>query len=292
MKIKFLLLFLIFLTLVFTACENQPTEIATFNATTFVQSLISYDSTANAHIPLRTVALCEPVLLLAIIPLYPYEQDVTEMGHTEQTRRPMVALTFDDGPSEYTERILDALEKHGGRATFFVLGNRVERHADTVRRAAGLESQVLGHSWNHTNFTRAHIDVVRSQILDTSEVIAYVLGSPTPPMFRAPYGALNSNVRRLSRELGYSIINWTLDTQDWRDRDADAIYGRIMDSVIDGTIVLMHDVYATTMEAAERAIASLTEQGFQLVTVSELIEYFEGEPKPGVEYRGIRPGER
>ena len=289
MKIKFLLLFLILFFLV--ACEeNPPTEVTVFNATAFMQPLIAYESTANTHIPL--VALCEPIFLLSAMLPYPYEQDVTEMEQSEHIRRPMVALTFDDGPSEYTERILDALEAHNGRATFFVLGNRVERHADTIRRAALLDSQVLGHSWNHTNFARAQSDVVRSQILDTSEAIEYVLGHPTPPMFRAPYGALNTNVRRLSRELGYSIINWTLDTEDWRNRDADAIYQRIMDNVIDGTIVLMHDVYATTMDAAERAIASLIAQGFQLVTVSELIEYFEGELKPGVEYRGIRPGER
>ena len=284
------ILFLVVLLYFFAACEKDCDAyvVYTFNPTSIAERFMTFDVSYNAHIPF--IALSIPIIEYENVD-YMIGTEGAEIQIFPQQRRPMVALTFDDGPSKYTVGILDALEEHGGRATFFVLGNRVERHADTIIRAADLGSQVLGHSWDHTNFTRTSADVVRSQVLDTSEVIEYVLGIPTPPMYRAPYGALNSTVRRTSRELGYSIINWTLDTEDWRHHDADFVYNRIMNNVIDGTIVLLHDIRPHTEEAAVRAIASLTEQGFELVTVGELIQFFNGDLVPGTEYRGMRPGE-
>jgi len=274
------------------ACRGEVDKgvVYTFNPINVAERFMTFDISYNNHIP--TFVLSVPIIEYENTD---YVQEIEiedeEIQLYPQPRRPMVALTFDDGPSEHTIGILDALEEHGGRATFFVLGNRVERNADIIIRASELGSEILGHSWDHTSFTRTNIDNVRSQILDTSEAIEYVLGFPTPPMFRAPYGALNSNVRRLSRELGYSIINWTLDTEDWRHHDVNFIYNRIMNNVIDGTIVLLHDIRPYTEEAAVKAIASLTEQGFELVTAGELIQFFNGDLVPGTEYRGMRPGE-
>jgi len=208
--------------------------------------------------------------------------------YEEAVRRPMVALTFDDGPSQYTNYILDVLEAHGARATFCVLGNRVANWADTIRRMDYIGSEVIGHSWNHRNFTRLNEDEIKQQILGTSAAIEEVLGFPPPPIVRAPYGALNARARRVTRELGYSFLNWSLDTEDWRHRDAQHLYDFIMEHAIDGSIILMHDIRQPTADAMVYVIPGLIERGFQLVTATELIEYFEGELKPGVEYRGIR----
>jgi len=206
-------------------------------------------------------------------------------------RRPMIALTFDDGPGPLTASLVEMLVEHGGYATFCVLGNRVERWADIVLLIIESGSEVIGHSWNHQNFTFLREEAIAAQILDTSDAIEAVTGFPSPPIFRAPYGMVNSRVRRVSRELGFGILNWTIDTEDWLYRDADIIYARVMEQARDGAIVLMHDIHPTTVEAMERVIPELIAKGFQLVTVSYLIEYFYGPIEPGVEYRGLRPGE-
>ena len=239
----------------------------------------------------------EPYVCEPYIP-YIYEQYTPEYEpenykpecyvYETPVRRPMVALTFDDGPSKYTNYILDVLEAHGARATFCVLGNRVENWAETILRIDYLGSEVVGHSWNHRNFTSINEDEIKRQILETSAIIEEILGFPPPPIFRAPYGALNTRVRRVTRELGYSFLNWSLDTEDWRHRDAQHLYDFIMERAIDGSIILMHDIRQPTADAMVYVVPSLIERGFQLVTATELIEYFEGELKPGVEYRGIR----
>ena len=211
-----------------------------------------------------------------------------ELGLREPPRRPMVALTFDDGPTIYTEMILDMLEAVGGRATFCVLGNRVHNHANTIRRAVELGSEVVGHSWDHPNLTRLNANGVTNQITRTSEAIEEVLGFPPPPMFRAPFGLTNNRVLNVSRDLGYSILHWSVDPQDWYNRCPDWIYNNIMDRAIDGSIILLHDIHTSTMHAMERVIPRLIANGFQLVTASELIAYFYGDMEPGEIYQGLR----
>ena len=211
-----------------------------------------------------------------------------ELGLQEPVRRPMVALTFDDGPSIYTNMILDMLEEHGGRVTFCVLGDRIQYHPDTLRRAVALGSEVIGHSWDHSDLARLNANAITDQITRTTEAIADVIGHPPPTVFRAPYGNTNSRVINTSRELGYSLLHWSVDPQDWHHRDADWIYNSILSRVIDGSIVVLHDVHTTTMEAMERVIPRLIAEGFQLVTASEVIAYFYGELEPGEIYQGLR----
>jgi len=197
--------------------------------------------------------------------------------------RPLIALTFDDGPSHYTDRILDLLEYHGGSATFFVLGYRVEGRAATITRAFNMGSEIAGHSWLHPRLIHLNEEEIAHQIQSTSAAIKSVTGS-SPPLFRPPYGQVSDSVIQVSTELGYSIVNWTIDTVDWRYRCADAIYDEIMRSAEDGGIILMHDIYASTLEAMERAIPRLIEDGYRLVTVSELLRHLYGELEPGKVY--------
>lgn len=199
-----------------------------------------------------------------------------------------IALTFDDGPSQYTNYILDILEKYNARATFFVLGYRVQSREEIVLRAAELGNEIAGHSWSHPDFTALGADSIWRQITDTNTAIENVLGKPPPPFFRPPYGLVNRRVTDIAIELGYSIVNWSIDTRDWQNRDANIIYKIIMENAADGSIVLMHDIREPTRAAVERAVPSLIEQGFELVTVSELLEHHYGGIEPGEVYVGVR----
>jgi peptidoglycan/xylan/chitin deacetylase (PgdA/CDA1 family) len=189
--------------------------------------------------------------------------------------RPMVALTFDDGPSRYTPQILDILERYGARATFFTIGNLVNNNKDTVLRAVELGCEVAGHSWDHKDLTKLGEDQLRRQLSDTAATIEAITGIALP-FFRPPYGAVNDRLKSVAGELGYALINWSVDPNDWRDRDADVVYERIMRDVRDRYIVLSHDLYGTTAQAMERVIPALLAQGYQLVTVSELLYHTHG----------------
>ena len=223
---------------------------------------------------------------------YDYPCEYYEYCEYPPPHRPMIALTFDDGPSRYTDYILDILERYGARATFCVLGMNVAAWPDTILRTVELGSEVVGHSWNHPDMTLLGEDAIRRQIIDTSAAIKAITGEPPPAMFRPPYGSVNARVRRVAEGLGYSTLNWTVDPEDWRNRDAQLIYQHIMDRTIDGSIILLHDIRRYTVEAMEIVIPALIEQGFLLVTASELIEYVYGDMVPGWNYRGLRPGER
>jgi peptidoglycan/xylan/chitin deacetylase (PgdA/CDA1 family) len=201
--------------------------------------------------------------------------------------KPMVALTFDDGPSKHTARILDLLERYNARATFCTVGNLLGSRRDTVARAAALGCEVIGHSWDHKNLTKLTDAEIKKQLLDTSAAIEAITGVKTR-LYRPPYGAVSDKVRNVSRELGFAIINWSVDPLDWKTRDADAVYNAIMRDVADRAIVLSHDSYATTAAAMERVIPELISQGYQLVTVSELLSDAHDSLTPGQVYRNGR----
>jgi len=199
-------------------------------------------------------------------------------------RKPMVALTFDDGPGPYTDRILDILEQHGGRATFFVLGRNVAPWRDTVIRTVDMGSEVAGHSWTHPELTTLTDEEITEELRRTSEVIEQLTGIPQS-FYRPPFGLLDQRVVSVSAELGYAMVNWTLDTNDWRPEvDADAVYNTIMNEVRDGSVILMHDTLDITAAAMERVIPALIASGYQLVPVSELLNHFYGELRPGRVY--------
>lgn len=199
-----------------------------------------------------------------------------------------IALTFDDGPSSHTLEILDILEEHNARATFFVLGNLVEPRADIVAQAFQRGNEIAGHSFTHRNFTRLNAAAILEEITSTSAAIEAATGKPSPPFFRPPYGAHNPTVRAVAREIGYSMVNWSIDPEDWRVRDAEKIFNHVMEYAVDGGIVVLHDIRPSTVEAVAYIVPALHERGFELVTVSELLDHLFGELVPGGLYTGIR----
>lgn len=197
---------------------------------------------------------------------------------------PMLALTFDDGPSGYTAQILDILEHYGARATFCIIGDLAERGSGLISNAFEAGCEIIGHSWSHGNMRSLTAQDIKREILDTHAAIESITGD-APQMYRVPYGAFNDRVKQVSEELGFSIISWSVDPRDWEAKDADQIYDSILDSVFDGAIVICHDTYESTAEAMERVIPDLITHGYQLVTVSELFTY-KGIPlEPGKVYR-------
>ncbi|MEC1259860.1 polysaccharide deacetylase family protein [Bacillus swezeyi] len=179
----------------------------------------------------------------------------------------VIALTFDDGPNPAsTNKILDALKKYEGHATFFVLGSRAQVYPETVKRMMKEGNEVGNHSWDHPLLTRLSDEKAYKEIDDTQQVIEKISGH-LPTHLRPPYGGINDSVRGLTN---LKISLWDVDPEDWKVRNKQKIVNHVMSHAGDGKIVLMHDIYAASAEAAEEIIERLNQQGYQLVTVSQL----------------------
>lgn len=185
--------------------------------------------------------------------------------------RPMIALTFDDGPSKHTSRLLDAFASHGGRGTFFVIGNILENRADVLNRMVAEGHEIGGHSWDHRQLTKLSNTDLNNELVGTRAKIHELTGV-NATLLRPPYGSYNSQVKNMCKDLGIVMVNWSLDTLDWKYKDADRLYHTILDEVQDGDIILCHDLHASTVDAMERVIPELIARGYQLVTVSELLD--------------------
>ena len=212
----------------------------------------------------------------------------------------MIALTFDDGPRvEKTVRILDALDKVGGRATFFVLGMMIDKAPDMIKRAYLAGSDIENHSFDHKKMlpTMSEADIL-FQITECDNKIINITGVK-PTFFRMPYGFNNTNAERLANR---PIIGWGFDTTDWmysdtkkknrstqeRDADKQKIIDRVLENVQDGDIVLMHDIHLFTVEVCEAFIPELAARGFQLVTINELFSARGIKPVNGQHYSNAR----
>lgn len=183
--------------------------------------------------------------------------------------RPMLALTFDDGPGQYTDELLDCLEENNAHATFFMLGQNVAQYPDAPKRMLELGCEIGSHSWDHTQLTTMDIDAVAKQFSDTDNALIQACGQAAT-VARAPYGDGNSDI--------YNTVNkpffmWSLDTEDWKLLDADGDYNAVMNGdLTDGSIILMHDIHEPSVQAALRLIPDLIAKGYKLVTVSEMAE--------------------
>ena len=198
--------------------------------------------------------------------------------------KPMVALTFDDGPGGEAEtRILECLKSNGAVATFFYLGNRVYTYPDNVKTARDIGCEIGSHSWNHPLLTKLTAEELSRQFSDTNAAVKDVSGA-YPTVFRPCYGETNETVNSLS---GLPVIMWTVDTLDWKNKDGQKIFESVSGaSNLDGRIILMHSIYGTTADAVELIVPWLKANGYQTVTVSELIKYKTGsEPQAGNVYR-------
>ena len=184
--------------------------------------------------------------------------------------RPMVALTFDDGPhAVYTDQILDILEKNGAVDTFFEVARNLPKAPDAVRRAVDLGCEIGSHSYRHANLGKMDQAAQQADQAAADAIFQEVLGT-TPTLLRPPYGSMN---KTLKTTCGRSIVTWSIDTEDWLSKDADKVVASVQNAGnLDGQVILLHSIYGSTVEATEVLVPWLLEQGYQLVTISELIQ--------------------
>ena len=184
--------------------------------------------------------------------------------------RPMVAMTFDDGPhAVYTDQILDILEKNGAVATFFEVARNLPKAPDAVRRAVDLGCEIGSHSYRHANLGKMDQAAQQADQAAADAIFQEVLGT-TPTLLRPPYGSMN---KTLKTTCGRSIVTWSIDTEDWLSKDADKVVASVQNAGnLDGQVILLHSIYGSTVEATEVLVPWLLEQGYQLVTISELIQ--------------------
>ncbi|WP_432558005.1 polysaccharide deacetylase family protein [Granulicoccus sp. GXG6511] len=182
-----------------------------------------------------------------------------------------IALTFDDGPGPHTSRLLGMLTSKGARATFFMQGVAIRANPGIARQVANTPGMELGdHSSTHPQLDRVGAAQLRREIVGNHATIEEITGKDVT-VFRPPYGARNSAVDAMAAEAGEAVILWDLDTSDWRTRSAPAIRSVVQQRARSGSIVLMHDIHGSTVDAVPGIIDDLQSQGYVLVTVSELL---------------------
>lgn len=180
-----------------------------------------------------------------------------------------VALTFDDGPSrENTGKILDVLKAHGAHATFFVLGNRARVDGDILKQELEAGCEIGSHSWDHPQLNKIEWSKVKSQVSRTDQIVKKLADGYKIKLLRPPYGAISDTMRKRMKK---PMILWSLDTLDWKTRNAKKVFRKVKKEVKDGDIILMHDIHAETAEAIKQVVPWLQQQGYDILTVSELM---------------------
>ena len=183
--------------------------------------------------------------------------------------KPMVAITFDDGPNpSTTNAMLDALEENYALATFFCLGQNTNYYPEVVQREYELGMEVGTHTYSHVQLTTLGADALDEEIKKAVEANEAAIGV-APTLMRPPYGSADKTVLKAVGSYGLCCMNWSLDTEDWKTKNADDTYKMVM-TATDGDVVLLHDIHEYNVEAVQRFVPDLIEEGFQLVTVSEL----------------------
>ena len=180
-----------------------------------------------------------------------------------------IALTFDDGPGPYTEKLLDILDKYDAKATFFLIGSKVSGQASVVRNIQARGHQLGNHSWSHPELPKLSVDQIAGEIDRTNEAIRQATGVK-PSILRPPYGAVNGVVLEQLRLRNMSSILWSVDTRDWADRNSQIVCSRAVAGARPGAVILMHDIHQTSVNAVPCILSSLKQQGYSFVTIQRL----------------------
>ena len=192
-----------------------------------------------------------------------------EEGKYDETKqRPMIALTFDDGPGEYTEELINCLVENNAKATFFMLGQNVEAYPEIAKELSDAGMELGNHSYSHPDLVTIGAEAAAQQVSNTDAALKAATGFEATVM-RPPGGSFNDSVKAA---IDHPLIIWSIDTRDWATKSEDQTYQVVMDNAQDGSVVLMHDIHEWSVKAAIRMIPDLIAKGFKLVTVSELAE--------------------
>lgn len=180
----------------------------------------------------------------------------------------VIALTFDDGPSKYTDDLIEYLHQNDCKATFFILGNKVSNYQDTLNKSISYGNEIGNHSYNHKWLIKLKKEEMINQIEKTQNLI-YEYTGYIPTLIRPTYGSVNST---LKNSTNLKIVLWNVDTLDWKYKSVDKIVARATKNLKSGNIILMHDIYKRTYDAVKKIVPILKENGYKCVTISELKE--------------------
>ena len=187
--------------------------------------------------------------------------------YVKKRDRKAVALTFDDGPNPQTTPVaLELLKKYKAKGTFFMVGRSIAGNEDLIKQVVAEGHQIGNHSWDHPVLTKLSLEKAKKQINDTTEALKKASGQDVHVM-RPPYGAINGAIQAA---VDQSFILWDIDTLDWKNRNTASIMKEVRKAQ-PGSIILMHDIHQTTIDALPLILQYLTEQGFEMVTVDELM---------------------
>ncbi len=193
-----------------------------------------------------------------------------------------VALTFDDGPRKgTTDRLLDGLKQRGVRATFFLIGQQIEANAGLVTRIAEEGHQIGNHTWSHQRLDGAMPDQAAQEVERTEAALESLLGGGEY-WLRPPYGQVAAGTEA---SFGVPMVKWSVDPRDWESRNAEKVTRAILENVEPNSIILMHDIYPTSVDAALKVVDRLQEEGYWFVTVEELLSLNGVTPEAGEMYR-------
>lgn len=198
----------------------------------------------------------------------------------------LIALTFDDGPSGYTQQLLDGLKERGAKVTFFLPGQCAEAYPETVRREYREGHQIAQHTYSHAQLSAKTDEQIKWELNKTDGILNGILGKEFKYALRPPYGDNNA---RVLAAINRPAFNWSIDPVDWRDRDSDTVCNRIVNNAFDGAIILVHDIHRTTIPGALRAIDRLQAQGYEFVTIKELFRRRGVKTNDGCLYVSCKP---
>jgi len=188
--------------------------------------------------------------------------------HTRPPSQKEIALTFDDGPHPvWTPKLLDGLKQRGVKASFFLIGQNIDGNEEIIRRMAKEGHLIGNHSQSHMQLTKENAEMACEQIRNTNQKICEITGKE-PSYVRPPYGSWNEELECM---IPMTVVLWDVDPLDWKSQNRDKIVKHVKNHVEDGSIILLHDVYETSVEAALEIIDTLSREGYNFVTVDELL---------------------
>ena len=202
----------------------------------------------------------------------PIEENIVESKPAIEDTRKVVALTFDDGPGKYTDRLLDILKENDAKATFFVLGKNIKYHEEAVQRAYNEGHEIGMHGYSHKQFIELGKEDARKELVETYNILREIYVEPSH-LIRTPTGSYNDD---LVQNLNYAFIYWTIDTRDWQSRDKEKIKQIIRNEIDVGVIIILHDVHECSVDAMEELLPELNDE-YRFVTVSEMFDILDND---------------
>ena len=198
-----------------------------------------------------------------------------EMEPVDPRIKPAVALSFDDGPSaDYTRQVLDILDANGCHATFFMVGTAMDQNPELVKAVYESGNEVGLHTWRHNDLNGMDANAIVHN-LELCQAIVLEQTGATARWLRPPYGRVGPAAYSACSALGMYIATWTIDSRDWESQNAEKIYKEVIGQLQNGAIILFHDTHSATVEALKTILPEIKAQGYQVLTVDQLMSFRE-----------------